>query len=118
MQKYATIQQKRLRSSQDRSGGTTLHRPIPWLGAVLTAVFAIVAWGQADKPAEKSGTEPDSIRLKYVIEVVTDTKIPQEQKNVTQKVTVLDSTDFSQLTTVNRNIAESGISGIYCQDAD
>ncbi|MFB3828247.1 MAG: TonB-dependent receptor plug domain-containing protein [Bryobacteraceae bacterium] len=42
----------------------------------------------------------------YVVDVVTDTKIPQQQKNVTQKVMVLDSADFSQVTTANRNIAE------------
>ncbi len=83
-----------------------MHRQFLPLGTLLIAVFALAAWGQTDKPAERPGTESDSNRPRYVIEVVTDTKIPQEQKNVTQKVTVLDSADFSQLTTINRNIAE------------
>ena len=69
-------------------------------------MFAAAAWGQTDKPADKPDTGAGPTRPTYVIDVVTDTKIPQQQKNVTQKVTVLDSTDFSQLTTTNRNISE------------
>ncbi len=74
--------------------------------ALLAALFATTAWGQAGSTAEKPKTDPDAVHPKYVIEVVTDTKIPQQQKNVTQKVTVIDSTDFSQITTTNRNVAE------------
>jgi len=76
------------------------------LCALLIAASALTAWGQSDKPPDKTGTEADTIRPKYIVDVVTDTKIPQEQKNVTQKVIVLDSTDFGPLTTTNRNIAE------------
>jgi outer membrane receptor protein involved in Fe transport len=83
-----------------------LPRQFSPLGALLTVAFAAAAWGQTGKPPAAPATEPDSNRPKYVVEVVTDTKIPQEQKNVTQKVTVLDSADFSQITTSNRNVAE------------
>jgi len=54
--------------------------------------------GQSDKPAPEAP--------KFVVDVVTDTKIPQQQKNVTQKVIVIESEEFDRVTTANRNIAE------------
>lgn len=43
----------------------------------------------------------------FVIDVVlTESKIPQPQKSVTQKVSVLDGAEFDRVTTANRNIAE------------
>ena len=84
-----------------------MHRPFTRLCALFIAVSAFTAWGQSDKPADKPGAEVDTVRPKYVVDVVTDTKIPQEQKNVTQKVVVLDIADFGPLTTANRNIAET-----------
>lgn len=83
-----------------------MHRRFFDFGVVLVALTAFAAWGQTERQAEKPGTELGSIHPRYVVDVVTDTKIPQEQKNVTQKVTALDSSDFGQLTTTNRNIAE------------
>jgi iron complex outermembrane receptor protein len=83
-----------------------LNRRFSLPGVTLAALFAATAWGQTGPPAEQPKTDPDSIRPRYLIEVVIDTKIPQQQKNVTQKVIVLDSADFSGLTTTNRNIAE------------
>lgn len=59
---------------------------------------------QADQPAAPQA-QPEPMPT-YRIEVVTDTKIPQQQKNVTQKVIVLDSADFDRVTTTNRNISE------------
>lgn len=76
-----------------------MHRRFSRFGAPLIALSAIAAWGQTE-------AEADTGRPRYVIDVVTDTKIPQQQKNVTQKVIVLDGTDFGQLTAANRNIAE------------
>ena len=83
-----------------------MHQRLTRLGALLIAASAFPAWGQNDKPADKPATDSGAAGTKYVVEVVTDTKVPQEQKNVTQKVIVLDSTDFEMVTPNNRNIAE------------
>ena len=74
--------------------------------AVLTGLCGAVAWGQGGPVVEATGVAADRVRPKFVVDVVTDSKIPQQQKNVTQKVLVLDATDFDGLTTANRNIAE------------
>jgi iron complex outermembrane receptor protein len=71
------------------------------LGAQSAAV-----WGQSGQAAGNSSSDTEAPRPKYVIDVVTDTKIPQQQKNVTQKVIVLDNADFGAWTTANRNVAE------------
>ena len=86
--------------------GTTLIRRFPQLSALFIAASAFAAWGQSGQPADQPAAGAGPANPKYVVDVVTDTKIPQEQKNVTQKVIVLDSADFGQLTTNNRNIAE------------
>lgn len=83
-----------------------MHRPFTTLYALLIAMAVVPAWGQIDKPSGKPPAEADAPPPKYVVDVVTDTKIPQQQKNVTQKVIVLDGADFGSLTTANRNIAE------------
>ena len=83
-----------------------MNRRLILRGVLLIALSAFAALGQSDRPADKPQADPDVLPPKYVIDVVTDTKIPQAQKNVTQKVIVLDSADFEQLTTANRNVAE------------
>jgi outer membrane receptor for ferric coprogen and ferric-rhodotorulic acid len=73
---------------------------------LFVAVSAFTAWGQNDTPGDKPATDSGPASPNYVINVVTDTKIPQAQKNVTQKVIVLDSADLDQVTPNNRNVAE------------
>ena len=71
---------------------------------LLVTAIACPSPAQTEQPATQPA-QPEN-RPTYRIEVVTDTKIPQQQKNVTQKVIVLDSSDFDQVTTTNRNISE------------
>jgi iron complex outermembrane recepter protein len=72
------------------------------LALILLAAFAAYAQTPADPGTAAPASEPP----RYSVEVVTDAKIPQEQKNVTQKVIVLDNADLGSLTPSNRNVAD------------
>lgn len=73
---------------------------------LLLAAPTAALWSQSGQPADKRSPDAEAPLPRYVIDVVTDTKIPQQQKYVTQKVIVLDGAGFGSLVTTNRNIAE------------
>jgi iron complex outermembrane receptor protein len=68
---------------------------------LVGALLAASAWGQSAGKSRTTGEDPV-----FTIDVVfTESKIPQQQKNITQKVSVLD-TPTVDIVTGNRNLAE------------
>ncbi len=89
------------------SNPTTMKKNYLSIVAIWIAAMP-VAMGQGTAPATSSSAEspekrPDPLRIQVV---VTDSKVEQAQKQVTQKVLVLDSTDIERSSDSRRNAAE------------
>jgi iron complex outermembrane receptor protein len=74
-----------------------------YLSASFRLIGVLLAAASASGQSRTSGTAQDPV---FTIDVVfTESKIPQQQKNITQKVSVLD-TRAIDIVTENRNLAE------------